>query len=174
MKFKSLIVDADIIITAHKYNFWSSMISPYQICVSSIVINEARFYIDKYGNHIPINLNPAISKGTITLIEATAVEMAILEQGSSERCNQMIQNGEKEAIALLKTGRFPEHRFCTNDGAAVRVLSAHGMGLLGVSLEGVFDNINQKFKLPNPSYSRNAFNRYIQEGYLMKDSLIKK
>jgi hypothetical protein len=62
---KSLLVilDANIIIDAHKHGYWKILISNFQVCIPAIVIyDEANYFYDHDGRKI-INLQPFVRNG---------------------------------------------------------------------------------------------------------------
>lgn len=175
MNSRLVILDANVIIEAFKHKFWNSLVSQFNISVSSIVLhNEVYFYLDENNQKVDIDLATEVSSGRITEISATADEIASLINKVNVNFVDRIDDGEQESIALLNTGRFDDYRYCTGDTRAIKALSSLGMGALGISLEELLGNINQEKKLPDPSYSKKVFNRKKQEGLDEQHMFLKK
>lgn len=74
---KCILLDAMIIITAHKQGIWLPLVDAFKIMVPSIIArDEALFYSEKEGG-IPkeINLSDLITKEKITELTATVDEL---------------------------------------------------------------------------------------------------
>lgn len=74
---KCVLLDAMIVITAHKQGIWLPLVDAFEVMVPSIIArDEALFYSEKEGG-IPkeINLSDLITKGKITELTATVDEL---------------------------------------------------------------------------------------------------
>lgn len=174
MRSRLVILDANVIIEAFGGNFWNSLVTQYEVYVTSIVLrNEVYYFEDANGKQVLINLEADVQKGTIREISATSQEVAALEDRVNPNFLDRIDDGEKEAISLLLTGRFDDFRFCTGDMRAIKALSSLGLGAHGVSLEELLVDIGQKKKLPNPSYSKKTFELKKAEGLQEQSAFLK-
>lgn len=175
MKSRLVILDANIIIEAFRGNFWTSLTSQYEIHVTSIVLqNEVYHYEDNNGQKTPIDLKSELRSGSIKELFATASNIQCLEDKVNPNFMDRIDDGEKEALALLLTGDYDDYRFCTNDTRAIKALASLNLGAFGISLEELLNQINQKNKLPNQSYSKKAFDRKKAEGLQEQELFLKK
>ncbi len=79
MMLKCVLLDASIVIEAHKIGVWENLIERVEIIVFSIVAHqEALFYSEKEkGIPGPINLKRLIDNGKIQEISATPEEIAL-------------------------------------------------------------------------------------------------
>lgn len=175
MKSRLVILDANIVISAFRCGFWSSLIGQYQISLPSIVLHqEVYYYIDVNDQRIPIDLGQYLKSGSIQEVSATPEEIAALEEKVNPSLLERIDDGEKEAIALLLTGNYDGHRYCTSDTRAIKALSALNLGSFGVSLEELLTQIGQGKKLPDQSYSKSAFDLKKAQGLQEQGMFLKK
>jgi len=93
---KSLLVilDANIIIDAHKKDYWKILINNYQIFIPATVFHDEVVYFDVGKGRKIINLLPLITNGTVTVIEATLEEYAKLQSLVKLPFLQSIDPGE--------------------------------------------------------------------------------
>lgn len=175
MKSRLVILDANVIIRAFAENFWNALIAQYDVHITSIVLHaEIYFYLDKNGQQVPIDLAADITSGKVKELTATLNEIAALVDKVNPNFMDRIDDGEQEALALLVTGRFDEFRYCTGDTRAIKALSSLSLGSLGISLEELLTAIGQNAKLPDQSYSKNAFDRKKAEGLQEQTMFLKK
>ncbi|MBF0363826.1 MAG: hypothetical protein HQK49_22590 [Oligoflexia bacterium] len=175
MKSRLVILDANVIIKAFEKNFWKSLVSQYDISINSIVLrNEVYFYTDENGQQVNIDLTVEITSGKIKEITATADEIESLIKKVNPSFLNRIDDGEQEALALLLTGRFDEYKYCTGDTRAIKALASLELGIFGVSLEELLSAIGQKDKLPDLSYSKEAFERKKVEGFQERELFLRK
>lgn len=175
MKSRLVILDANVIIRAFAGKFWTALTNHYDIYVTSIVLRtEVYFYLDANGQQIPIDLNVEVQAGKIKELTATSTEIADLVNKVNPNFMDRIDEGEQEALALLLTGRFDGYRYCTGDTRAIKALASLSLGSMGVSLEELLIGIGQKTKLPDPSYSKQAFDRKKAEGLQEQSMFLKK
>jgi hypothetical protein len=169
-----VILDANVIIRAFGGNFWNALVSQFDVHVTSIVLrSEVYFYIDDKGQKVPIDLASDISAGRIKELSATPEEVGALVEKVNPNFLNRIDAGEQEALALLLTGRFDEFRYCTGDTRAIKALSSLNLGSFGISLEEVLVKANQKVKLPDPSYSKAAFDLKKAQGLQEQSMFLK-
>ena len=175
MKSRLVILDANVIIRAFAGNFWTSLVSQYDISVNSFVLhNEVYYYTDENGQKVNIDLAAELANGKIKEITATTDQIKNLINKVNPSFLDRIDDGEQEALALLLTGDFDDFKYCTGDTRAIKALSSLGLGTLGISLEELLTAIGQKNKLPDLSYSKDAFDRKKAEGFQEQKNFLKK
>ena len=175
MKSRLVILDANVIIRAFAGNFWTSLVSQYDISVNSFVLhNEVYYYTDESGKKVNIDLAAELANGKIKEITATTDQIKNLINKVNPSFLDRIDDGEQEALALLLTGDFDDFKYCTGDTRAIKALSSLGLGTLGISLEELLTAIGQKNKLPDLSYSKDAFDRKKAEGFQEQKNFLKK
>ncbi len=175
MKSRLVILDANVIIRAFSGGFWESLVARYDVHVTSIVLNSEVYYFeDAQGRRNEIDLRAYVTSGRIKEIAANGSEVAALVDKVNPNFLDRIDDGEREALALLLTGKFDEFQYCTGDTRAIKALASLNLGALGVSLEELLTAIGQKNKLPDPSYSKAAFDRKKAEGLQEQGMFLKK
>ncbi|HLE01295.1 MAG TPA: hypothetical protein VJB59_13615 [Bdellovibrionota bacterium] len=158
MKSRLVIFDADVIIGAFATNLWDSLVDRFDIRVTSIVLHsEVFFFENKDGTRVSIDLKSYVARGKVTELSASAEEIAALTDKVNPNLLNRIDDGEQEALALLLTGRFDDHLFCTKDTRAIKALGSLSLGAFGISLEELLAQIGMRNKIPDPSYSKSAF-----------------
>ncbi len=175
MRSRLVILDANVIIDAFAGGFWDALVARYEVCITSIVLHsEVFFYEDAKGQRVPINLEPYLISKKVVEIAASTDELAALTERVNLNLLDRIDDGEQEALALLLTGRFDDHQFCTGDTRAIKALTRLSLGALGISLEELLTQIGMKKKLPNPSDSKAAFDRKKAEGIQEQEMFLRR
>ena len=134
-------LDADIIIHLHRAGLWEAIVTAYQVVIPSIIIDEARFYLDDQERRHPIDLLAQVEARRITQLSASIDELAALCRCLSSDLLEGLHPGELEALALVLSGRYAQGRLCSGDALALTTLSALGYEQRGVSLEEVLQAI---------------------------------
>ena len=175
MKSRLVILDANVIIRAFAGNFWATLTNQYDVHVTSIVLHtEVYFYVDKNSQKVPIDLAAEIAAGRLKELTATQNEIAALVDKVNPNFMDRIDDGEQEALALLVAGRFDDFRYCTGDTRAIKAMASLNLGALGISLEELLAAIGQKGKVPDPSYSKSAFDLKKAQGLQEQSMFLKK
>ncbi len=162
---KSLLVilDANIIIDAHQKDYWKILINNYRIFIPATVIHDEAVYFDDGKGRKIINLQPLVTNGTVTVIEATLDEYKKLQSFVKSSFLQSIDPGEKEALAIIKNPKFADFHFCTGDGRAIQALSILHLSFQGISLEKLLNKVGDKRKLDR-HFSENWFQKQLAIG----------
>lgn len=137
MKSRLVILDACVIIDAHVLGIWKQITSNYKIYIPSTVLHdEARYFEDREsGTLVSIDLQADLSSGIVEEIAADINDIFALKNIVTDRFLQTIDDGEIEAMAILKSGKYPDHQFCTGDARAIKALAVLSMGSQAISLE---------------------------------------
>ena len=132
-----MLLDANVIIEAHKIGVWEKLIDRVQIVVSSIVAyKEAHFYSEEEGGiPEPINLKRLIMDGKIKELAATPEELADFVNYFDKVFIFRIDDGEIESLALIESGKLQDALFCSSDGPAIQALAMIGHSDAGISME---------------------------------------
>jgi hypothetical protein len=111
-----VILDANVVIDAHKENYWNSLIEGHKIHLPATVIRDEVQYFDAGNNNKKgIQLKPLIDKGFIFEIAATIDDEKQLQCLVKAQFLLAFDPGEREALALLKAQRYKNFFFCTGD-----------------------------------------------------------
>lgn len=172
---KSLLVilDANIIIDAHKNNYWNALINSYQIFIPATVIHDEAIYFNDAKGRKLINLQPLVKNGSVFILEATLEEYQKLQSLVTPSFLQSIDPGEKEAFALMKNPKYKDFYFCTGDGRAIQALSVLQLSSQGISLEKLLHKIGNKRKLDR-HFSESWFQKQLATGFQDRDFWILK
>jgi len=143
---KLIILDANVIIIAHKIGFWKQLISYYKIHIPATIIAESKYFENSFGQKININLSEELKNNSIFKIEASVQEMQLLYKNFKPNFVESIDDGEKEACAL-----------------AIMELSEYG-----VSLEKVLKKAGINNKNIAKHFSEQAFKNHLGKGFQEK------
>lgn len=130
----SLLLDADVIIDANRLGFWHNLIIKNKVHVASTVLrNEALFYVDSRKRRRKIYLLQLVQKGKIIEVSATISQQESLISKFDCMFAPRLDPGELESLCILK--KRSNLLFCTLDTAAIMALGLLGMSHRGISLE---------------------------------------
>jgi hypothetical protein len=149
MKPKCVLLDACIIIEAYKIGVWENLIEKVQIFVPSIVVSDEALFNPKEIGRIPdeINLRKLIVSKRIVELSADALDISALDDVFDRVFVENIHAGEREALALLYSGKTGDAVFCTSDSAPIRAMVILGLSEKTISFEKVLTQIGQTKKL---------------------------
>jgi len=166
MRSQLVILDANVIIDAHKMGLWKHLTSQYRVQVPSTVLREeARFFKNRYDQQVDIDLQTNLSAGQIQEIEATAEELEALTLAATSSFLRSIDEGETEAIAILRGGRFKESVFCTGDQLAIKAISVFELSDQAVSFERLLNDSGSSIKCLPRHYSEERLKKLLVEGF---------
>ena len=166
---KLIILDANVIIIAHKFGFWKQLVSYYKIHIPATIIGESKYFEDSFGQKININLLNELKNNSIIKIEASVNEMQLLYKNFKTNFIESIDDGEKEALAILYSNRQTDLFFCTGDMRAICALAIIGLSENGISLEKVLGKAGINNKNIAKHFSEQAFKNHLGRGFQEKD-----
>ena len=160
-----LLLDASIIIQAHRLDIWSFLVDSFDIIVSSIIARDEALFSQKRPGSVPqsISLPSFIKSGKITELSASASEMALLSDLFDRVFLLGLHDGEKEALTLLNSNKVEGAQFCTSDGNAIQALAMIGMSENGICFESLLESIGITKDLPR-QYQSEFFKKHIRTG----------
>lgn len=175
MKSRLVFLDANIIIEAHRLNIWNHLVGQFEVVIPSFILdNEVRYFTSgRNGQKTSIDLSADEKAGKIKRETALPSDFQKLESNFKQVFVDGLDPGEKEALAILYSGRFEAHRFCTGDGAAIRALSVLSLQFQGVSFETLMTESGQKAKDFKRHFQEEFFKKNIAQGSVERDSLKK-
>lgn len=115
------LADADVLIDGAKYGFLEPFFETPTIGVASTAYAEVRFFRDERDGIHPINLQPAVTAGKLTVVYGTAPELQRLYAHS---VSTRLGVGELEALSLVANRGFT---FCTADQLALKTMLDLGL-----------------------------------------------
>lgn len=132
-----VLLDADVIIAAHELGIWRWLVQSYRVFVPSVVVREARYYYDKAGHKVRIDLPGLVAANDIVELAATVEEIVAVRARFDEGFLQTIHAGETEALALVLSRKIGDGRVCSGDAHAIQALAMLGYGDSCVSFESL-------------------------------------
>jgi hypothetical protein len=166
-KPNSLLVDADIVIHCHTLQIWDTLIAKATIVVPSIIAGESKHFYSKRENRQIIDLHRQIAERRIGTVEASLPDFQNVLHEFSPAFVAAIHNGEREALAVLKSPGNDEWAFCTGDMNAIQAAGMLGIGNQMISFESLL-SIHGMTKLLTkplqPSLSEKTFQHHLQVG----------
>lgn len=161
-----IIFDANVIIKAHELGLWKTLRSQRKVSLPTSIIDEVKFFTDRRGNHVDIDLRTEVAENLIAEIEVDIGAMAKLYADFSDDFVDSIDPGEQEALAFLYSNSNAGYRFCSGDKRALAALGTIGQGTLGISLEQVLNDIGKSNFLSSfgASFTTASMNRNIGTG----------
>ena len=156
-KPKLLLLDSDVVIACYELGVWESLKAKYAVHVTSIVATvEVQFAKTPTGS-VRIDLNGQIARGEITMVEATASEMAGVTNQFSNSFAQGLDDGETEGLAVISKAEQMDCKFCTGDTNGMQAVGMLALDSQSISLEEVLNfggiRLNSPLKLA-PHFSQ--------------------
>lgn len=163
-KPRCVLLDANIVIKAHKLEIWAELRDRYELILPSIVvIDEARYFQSSRRSTKSIKLGEQITRGEVHQLMATAEEYAELYKIFDSVFLQALDPGETEALALLQANRTPDAFFCTSDAPAIKALAMLGLSQQGISMEMLMSKVGLAKRL-ELQFTEDFFKRNIRQG----------
>lgn len=158
-----LLLDADVVIEAHKLGVWGALKKSFSIAVPATIVREARYFKSAKGSG-GIDLQKEIDAGEVICIEATAEEIANTFQNFDSVFMQGIDDGEKEGIAIIRTGKAPDCLFCTGDTNAIEAIGMLAIEHSSVSFEGALQTARLSVPRVRRSMTTSAHRDHVEKG----------
>jgi hypothetical protein len=136
------------LIDGAKYGFLEPLLATHTIGVASSAYVEVKFYRDDQDIVYPIDLQPVVTTGLLTVVYASATDLrTIYARGVSKRLGA----GELESLALVINRNFT---FCTADQLAIKTMRNLGLSDRWVPLEDLLATLVPARSVPDPKYLR--------------------
>lgn len=160
-----LLLDANVVIEAHRLSAWQTLVARGDLAVSSIVAHEeALFYDSELGGvPSPIHLPALIAEEKIVELSATPEEMKAVLGIFDRVFAEGLHAGEVEALGLLRGGRY-QLQFCSGDQVAIQALAMLDRAEDGISLEAVLKRSGLS-KAPRHEFTERFFSRHLKIGH---------
>ena len=160
-----VLLDAVIVIEAHRLDIWDKLISKVRVVVPATVVQDEAFYFKTRGKRKrhAIDLCGLIEAGRIAQEAATVEELQGLQAVFDNLTLQGLHAGELEALALLQAGKLEDTLFCTSDALAIRALALMGHHESGISLERMLQRLGLQASL-DPQFTDEYFQNNLRRG----------
>ena len=135
-----VLLDANVVITAHELGVWEWLVRVFHVRVPSIVVRgEALHYhpLRQPKEKVPIDLPAQVQSGTIDELVGTAEGIARVLSAFDPSFVGGIHAGEAEGLALVLTGATGDAQFCSGDALAIQALAMLGLAERAVSFEAL-------------------------------------
>ncbi len=166
MKLNLLLLDADVVIDAHRLGIWDKLIAQNRVHIGSVVLRtEVGYYIDNRGRRRNINLMPQHRANKITELSATLVEQRVLKERFDAVFGPKLDPGETESIVILE--RTHELTFCTFDQAAIIAVVLLDIGNRVISFEILLKQCGLS-RRAEKKHSEERFKQFVERAQLMR------
>jgi len=173
MQSRYVLLDANVVIDAHRLGFWTALVTQYRISVTETIVHEVRFYEDDAGEKHEIDLRALATSDAIDVLAASADELEAVRSKITLEFAKSVDPGELEAIAVLFSGRCEDHRFCTADGVAIKLLAVLDRGACAVPVKKLLEPIGFRKTVPY-QYDEKYFKTKLAEGMTEKSIALRK
>lgn len=162
-KFKLLLLDANIVITAFELGIWQQLIGQCDVWLASTVIKETQYFIGSDGNKHAIDLSQDIAKRYVTEFKITLSELLRFRDRFDPSYLEKLDDGETESLAfLINSGEA--YRICSADKIIYRILGNLCRSDQAISLEEILQQIGLSRKLP-PQFGKFYVDKWTQKGF---------
>jgi hypothetical protein len=166
-KSKQILLDAVVVIEAHRGQYWDALCNAYRIALPATVMEDELFYFESDKGKKGLNASSWLKEGKVIRIDADLTHFEAIAQLLSSDFMASLDAGELEALAILASKEHQNFLFVTADRAAVKALGVLGWGYRGISVEELLNGICGKSvmaKLP-PHFTKKWFQKAISEGF---------
>lgn len=167
-KSKDLLVDTVVVIDAHEKGYWELLCNAYRIFLPGTVIEDELFFFSSDKEKKPFLISNWVRQGKITRIDADIANFAELTKKLSNDFISALDNGELEALAIMTSKKYQHLFFTTADRAAIKALGILSLGLTGLSVEDLLNNLQSfsaKKKKLEPHFTKQWFQKALTEGF---------
>lgn len=165
MSKNSLLLDADVIIYFYKMSCWNSIISHYKIYISSIVIDEVKYFKNERNVKIPIKLKQYQNTAKISELSASPEKISNLLKELKKPKLDGLHDGELESIAIMRESVDTDLSFCVKDRLAILAMAYLGLENM-ISIEEALTGCGVWRKGNNikSEFSKKRLHQIITEG----------
>lgn len=173
MNSKLVILDANVIIELFKKGLFVSVIGRYHLHIPETIKAECIYYFDDEGNKHAIDLDQYLTNTKMTIVSADASQYVKLTCTLKEDFYRSIDDGEKEALALIHSSEDDEMMFCSGDLPAIKALGVIGRSSQAISLEALLVGIGIRNTNLKANYTQKVLEREAGKAYQEKDLYLK-
>ncbi len=163
-KPKFFLLDAMIVVSLHEMGLWQALLTKADIVVPRIVAEtECQYWKSENGTGGPIDVLADRRSGLVEIREANASDFEETRQIFDASLRDGIDDGEMEALCLLRCWGDDPPKFCTADRLAVVGLCLLRMSRLAVSVEEILQGVGLGRAVP-AELSRERLAIYLELG----------
>jgi len=133
-----VLLDANVVITAHELGVWDWLVRVFRVSVPSVVVrSEALHYcpVSQPGLKVRIDLAAQVMSGRIQQLEGSVKDISQLLEVFDPSFVDSIHAGEAEGLALVANGKAGDAQYCSGDALAIQALAMLGFAGRAVSFE---------------------------------------
>jgi hypothetical protein len=160
-KFNLLLLDTCVILELFSLGIWDDFLNHCDVHVSSVIINEARFYEDANGDKHRIDWTRYTAR--LTVHDVNASDLSLLTEPFSPGILEKLDAGEAELLAVLCKS-MDSYKICSSDAIVFRVLGALKRSSQGLSLEEILGQIGLT-KALTPQHTKKFRENWSQKGF---------
>ena len=153
---KLLLLDADVVMDLHTLGLFERIKKAYDVCVTRVVFEEARYY-KKDGIKHKIEIE------NLAIIEDIDPEILKSVQREAREARLGVDPGESTSIAYLIQTEI-DITFCTCDQAAIKLIAYMELERKAVSLEKALRTTGYQRKNLYPRHFEKTFRSAVKEG----------
>ena len=135
-KFRSLLLDANIVIELFRQGIWDRLIEACDIHLARTVSAEAHFYEDDQGVRTDFDLGQYCGEGKISVFDVAPSELTTFRALFDPTYFERLHPGETESLAHLMNSK-DTCLICSADAIVYRVLGNLSREEQGISLEEI-------------------------------------
>jgi hypothetical protein len=137
-KFNLLLLDTCVILELFRLGIWGDFLKQCDVHVSTVIMDDARFYEDDDGEKHMIDWTQYT--GRLTVHDVDVSDLRLLTDPFGPGILEKLDSGEAELLAVLCKS-FDNYKICSSDAIVFRVLGALKRSGQGVSLEEIIGQI---------------------------------
>ena len=161
-KFRLLLLDAGVVIAAHKLGIWSQLTDKCTISLTSTVEQEVYYWSDEDGNGHQITLDSEIEQGKLQVIDVPLEQVDKFRLVFDSTYLDRMDPGESDSLAHLF---YSEEDWLISSGDSIvyKILGRLHRGKQGISLEEILQQIGLGRKL-DWQYTKEFRLKYTHQG----------
>jgi hypothetical protein len=144
VKFRLLLVDANVVIILFKLNLWQHLLACCDVHLSKTIMRESLYWEDELGDRHSIDMEHY--RQQITVHDVPASRVAALRAGLQGEMLERMDDGEAELLCVLIDSLDP-YLICSGDSIVYRYIGAVRRSSQGASLEEVLTQTGRASKL---------------------------
>ncbi len=136
-----LLLDANVIFRTHELGVWEDLVDRVDVIIPASVAHDEVLFTEQGDTIRALDMSDLEREGKVSIVEASADDLALTISKFDRLMAEGLDDGEREALALIDNGIVEGAYFCTTDGPAIVALAMLGYSELGISLEKLLRDI---------------------------------
>lgn len=136
MKFRLLLLDANVVIYLHELGLWDKFTDSCDVTLTRTVVDEVKYYSAEEGIQYRIDLEPDVRDGRINCVDVPVDRVQKFIESFGPSYIDRLDPGESESLAYLFNSS-EEWLICSADEIVFRALGLLQRVEQGISLEEI-------------------------------------